>query len=200
MSPAERAFDLALALSAFSWAVLGTVNAAPMDRVTPVRLGIAALHLLVGLLVLRRERLGRLGSPSQLAAALPALVISGVALRLAPPPHLWPLPAQLVFLAGTILALISLARLGRDFSILPALRGVQTGGPYRLVRHPAYLGELLMLLGCSLAGALTEAWPVLVALPLVMLRVAAEERLLVASFAWCTYREQVRWRLLPGLW
>ncbi len=200
MSLGERAFNLALALSAWSWAALGLAHADPQDRATVVRLGIAALHLVVGSLVLWRKPQERLGSAWQLAAALPALLISGVALRLAPAPHQWPIAAQLVFLAGTALALTSLVRLGRDFSILPALRGIQTAGPYSWVRHPAYLGELLMLLSCSLAGPLGRAWPVLLALPLVMLRVRAEERVLSGSFAWCAYREQVRWRLVPGLW
>jgi len=180
--------------------VLGLLNAAPGDRWTVVRLGIAALHLLVGALVMRREPLDRLGSASQLAAALPALVISGMALRLAPAPQHWPLIAQGVFGVGTALTLVSLARLGRSFSILPALREVRTDGPYRLVRHPAYLGELLMVLGCGVAGPILNAWPLLLAVPLVMLRVRAEERLLASSYPWCAYRERVRWRLLPGLW
>lgn len=200
MSPAERAFDLTLALSAWSWAALGLVHAPADDRLSVVRLCIAALHLLVGWLVLRRRPLGRLGSAGQLVAALPALVVSGLALRLAQPPNLWPLWAQAVFLAGTVLALTSLARLGRDFSILPALREVQTAGPYALVRHPAYLGELLMVLGCALASPPLQAWPLLLALPLVMLRVGAEEHLLATSPDWCSYRDRVRWRLLPGLW
>jgi protein-S-isoprenylcysteine O-methyltransferase Ste14 len=200
MSPAERAFDLTLALSAWSWAVLGLAHAAPEDQLSVVRLCIAALHLLVGLLVLRRRPLGRLGSVAQLAAALPALVVSGLALKLAHAPHLWPVWAQAVFLVGTALTMASLVRLGRDFSILPALREIRSDGPYRLVRHPAYLGELLMVLGCALASPPLQAWPVLLALPMVMLRVGAEERLLATSLAWCSYRERVRWRLLPGLW
>ncbi len=200
MSIAERVFDWTLALSAWSWAALGLAHAAPDDRFTVVRLGIAALHLVVGGLVLRRTRLERLGDPAQLAAALPALVISGVALKLAPLPHCWPIAAQLVFGIGLVLTIASLLSLGRDFAILPALRGVQTRGPYALVRHPAYLGELMLLLACGLAGPPLHAWPVLAALPLVALRIHAEERLLERSFAWCSYREQVRWRLIPRIW
>ncbi len=197
---AERVFDLCLALSAWSWAGLGLAHAAPADRLGVVRLCIAALHLAVGALVLFRNPLGQLGSARQLAAALPALVISGLALQQAPLPHAWPAAAQLIFALGTGLVLASFAHLGRSFSILPALRDIVTGGPYRAVRHPAYLGELLMILACALAGDPLGFWPVLLAVPFVMLRIAAEERLLTASFAWCCYRERVRWRLLPGLW
>ena len=196
----ERAFDVALALSAWRWAAFGLAQASPDDRTGIVRLCIAALHLTVGGLVLFRGPLVRLGSATQLAAALPALVISGVALRLAGSPHLWPLHAQLMFLTGTGMVLASLLHLGKSFAILPALREIRTGGPYRLVRHPAYLGELLMLMACAMACSPIGAWPALVAVPMIMLRIAAEERLLSKSFGWCAYRERVRWRLLPWLW
>jgi protein-S-isoprenylcysteine O-methyltransferase Ste14 len=198
--PGERAFDLAVALSAFSWAVLGLANAPPADRTSAVRLCITVLHVAVGFLALRRRPLGRLGSPGQLAASLPALMVSGLALGNAHPPSAWPALAQLVFAGGTALALGSFVQLGTSFAVLPALREIRTGGPYRLVRHPAYLGELLMIAACALASPWRAAWPAALALPLVMLRVRAEEGLLERSFAWCTYRERVRWRLFPWLW
>jgi len=45
-------------------------------------------------------------------------------------------------LPGLLLALWSLIVLGFSFSIAPEDRGIVARGPYRLVRHPMYLGEV----------------------------------------------------------
>ena len=47
-------------------------------------------------------------------------------------------------LPGLLLALWALFALGFSFSIAPEDRGVVMRGPYRLVRHPMYLGELIL--------------------------------------------------------
>jgi protein-S-isoprenylcysteine O-methyltransferase Ste14 len=75
-----------------------------------------------------------------------------------------------------------------------------TRGPYGWVRHPIYLGWLLLVLGAApmtatrLAFATISALYVLIAIPL-------EERTLrrVADAEYSAYAHQVRWRLLPGL-
>src|SRR5690606_37173753 len=73
----------------------------------------------------------------------------GVALTLAEPPGEWPFRCEVVFVIGTGLTLITFAFLRRSFAVLPSLREVVDRGPYRLVRHPAYAGELLMVVGCA---------------------------------------------------
>jgi protein-S-isoprenylcysteine O-methyltransferase Ste14 len=79
-----------------------------------------------------------------------------------------------------------------------ASAGLQTGGPYRLVRHPLYLGWVLMVFGAArMTGdrlafaAMTTAY-LLVAIPW-------EERSLERSFgeAYRRYKTQVRWRVFP---
>jgi protein-S-isoprenylcysteine O-methyltransferase Ste14 len=62
-------------------------------------------------------------------------------------------------LAGEALAvvavtwmLVSTLALGRCFGVLPEARGLVTGGPYRLVRHPLYLGELGTCAGLVVAS------------------------------------------------
>jgi protein-S-isoprenylcysteine O-methyltransferase len=75
-------------------------------------------------------------------------------------------------------------------------------GPYRLLRHPGYLGCILMWTGASLA---TFNWLVIVLILCVILtayclRIAAEERMLLGRFGaeYEQYR-QGTWRLLPFL-
>ena len=76
--------------------------------------------------------------------------------------------------------------------------GLQITGPYRLVRHPLYLGWALALFGHPhmtgdrLAFALISTIYLIVAIPY-------EEAALVASFgdAYRRYQASVRWRLLP---
>jgi protein-S-isoprenylcysteine O-methyltransferase Ste14 len=103
--------------------------------------------------------------------------------------------------AGLLFAIASVAFLGRCFGVLPDVRGLVTHGPYRLVRHPLYLGELTASLGIVLgaqrwAPALA-AW--LICLGLQLVRTAYEERSLRAQFPEYTpYAERTK-RLIPGL-
>ena len=54
---------------------------------------------------------------------------------------------EAIQLGGVVFALVSLGTLGRSFGLVAANRGVKTGGPYGLVRHPAYTGYLIVYLG-----------------------------------------------------
>jgi protein-S-isoprenylcysteine O-methyltransferase Ste14 len=47
-------------------------------------------------------------------------------------------------------AIYALAYLRHRFSIVPEARGLVTSGPYRMVRHPIYLGEILAGFGLVL--------------------------------------------------
>ena len=101
-------------------------------------------------------------------------------------------------LPGLLLALWSLVALGFSFSIAPEDRGIVERGPYRFVRHPMYLGEILSLLGLCISANNTWNWfALLLFVRLVMVRISAEERVL-ASYEW--YRKSVRWRFIPGVW
>ncbi|MCB9924824.1 MAG: isoprenylcysteine carboxylmethyltransferase family protein [Planctomycetaceae bacterium] len=168
-------------------------------RPLAIRAAIAGLNLVVGALILIRSRAQLHGSPASCMAGIPALIIAGWAIRIAPTD--WPLQTQWLFLAGTLLAIASFVYLGRSFAILPAVRDIVTRGPYRFVRHPAYLGELLMILACCLAAQhVFSLGPILAAIPLVALRIHAEERVIATSESYTKYATQVRWRLVPLLW
>jgi protein-S-isoprenylcysteine O-methyltransferase Ste14 len=58
--------------------------------------------------------------------------------------------SDILLACGIAGALYSLSYLGRRFSIVPEARGLVTSGPYRLVRHPIYLGEIIAGVGLVL--------------------------------------------------
>ncbi len=197
----EAAFNFLLGLSVLSWAVLGLVTAGEEELTTPVRWVISALHLSVAGLLIFRGPAARHGSPAAVAMSLPGLLISGWALSAAPSPSQWPWPAQVLLTAGGLLAIVTFFYLGKSFAILPALRGIVVRGTYRLVRHPAYTGELLMIFGCVLARPVVASVAAFfLAVPLVALRIHAEEALLMTRRQYRSYAGVVRWRLVPGLW
>ncbi len=92
----------------------------------------------------------------------------------------------------------SLGFLGRSFGIVPAYRGLRTGGPYRFVRHPAYAGYTLANLGYLLENPTWwNAAVLLAATAGQLVRIHYEEALLSADPAYLAYRERTRWRLIP---
>jgi protein-S-isoprenylcysteine O-methyltransferase Ste14 len=96
--------------------------------------------------------------------------------------------------------------LGNRFSgfvaIQPGHRLV-TGGIYRIIRHPSYLGLLVMNVGASLVfrsgvGILLCA---MMLIPLIA-RIRSEEALLQSEFGaeYDAFRAKTKWRLVPGVY
>jgi protein-S-isoprenylcysteine O-methyltransferase Ste14 len=75
-------------------------------------------------------------------------------------------------------------------------------GPYALVRHPMYIGALVMLVGVPLA--LGSLWGLLAIIPMVVVLIARlldEEKFLAKNLAgYSEYQGKVRHRLLPLIW
>lgn len=161
----------------------------------------AILGLLVGVLLIVRKPPKTKGSNAQVAAALPSLIVGSLLLRLlvGAQPAWWMLA---ISASGAILSVIAFGALGKSFAVLPSRRDVVTRGPYRFLRHPAYLGQWLVMSGC--AAAADPAWLgvtlAVALLPWLGLRAMAEERLLSQDPAYVRYAQSVRWRLLPGVW
>lgn len=79
---------------------------------------------------------------------------------------------------------------------------VATGGPYRYVRHPAYIAMILFDL--ALSTLLASWWAVIaggVCALLLILRTALEDRSLQAELGgYAEYARRVHYRLVPGVW
>ncbi|HVN68146.1 MAG TPA: isoprenylcysteine carboxylmethyltransferase family protein [Candidatus Binatia bacterium] len=111
-----------------------------------------------------------------------ALVAIGGALRLAP-----------VFI------------LGNRFSGLVAIQPghtLVTGGLYGVIRHPSYLGLLLITLGWGLAfRSLAGVALTVLTVPVIVARIRSEEALLADQFGaeYAAYRARTS-RLIPGLY
>jgi protein-S-isoprenylcysteine O-methyltransferase Ste14 len=154
-----------------------------------------------------RERGGRLAVVANLSAFglfFPSLLIfsssseASMALPLA-------LSGCLLALAGAALVLGSRAELGPAWSFVPKAdqgKGLVTTGPYRLVRHPIYLGLALLAMGVALAFG---SWPALMIVlsgivPTFAWRARAEEKLLSRTFGerYAAYRQRTK-MIIPYL-
>ena len=112
---------------------------------------------------------------------------------------------SLLAIAGAVLILKSRAELGPAWSFVPMAdqgTGLVTTGPYRLVRHPIYLGLALIALGEALAFS---SWPAFLIVlcgivPTFAWRGRAEETLLGRRFgeSYALYRRQTR-MIIPHL-
>ena len=75
-------------------------------------------------------------------------------------------------------------------------------GPYRIVRHPGYAGNIPPLLGIVLA--LSSVWtliPAAVALIIMVIRTALEDQALQEELpGYREYTRRVRYRLIPGVY
>lgn len=113
----------------------------------------------------------------------------------------WPEGGLVLVMVAAALSLVSLLTLGRWFGVRPALRGLATSGPYRLVRHPMYAAYVLADIGYNL-----QEWNwgtallVLAGWASLLYRIRAEERVLSRHPDWPGYVALVRYRLLPGLY
>lgn len=110
------------------------------------------------------------------------------------------LAADLLLVAGTGWSVWSLRHLGRNLSVIAQARAVCGRGPYRFVRHPLYLGEIVSCLGLALAAGRAIAfclWAVLVLMQAY--RAVREEQVLLRALpGYRDYRARTA-ALLPGV-
>jgi protein-S-isoprenylcysteine O-methyltransferase Ste14 len=193
---AADAADAARAVSAF---------ATHMD----LRLALLALHAVLRTAVAlafafftaqRSEPRRRARGPvAFLACAVAMLAVVPVAGPGAGTPSALLLAGDAVAAGGSLWIFASVLALGRCFSVLPEARGLITRGPYRLVRHPVYLGEIVALAGLTIAApALGHLAILAVFVAAQLTRMRLEEAALTEAFPeYAAYAARTR-RLLPA--
>lgn len=109
-----------------------------------------------------------------------------------------------LFVAGWWLA--GYAALSNAFALLVIRHQdgqvVVTTGPYRLVRHPIYLGGILVMIGESLwLRSVLALAAAIVPTAILGVRIVFEERFLTQHISdYASYVARVRYRLLPLVW
>jgi protein-S-isoprenylcysteine O-methyltransferase Ste14 len=79
---------------------------------------------------------------------------------------------------------------------------VVSDGPYQLVRHPAYSGAILLVLGAPIMlGSWWALIPGVICAVLMIVRTALEDKTLQAELpGYQEYTQRTRYHLLPGVW
>ena len=188
---------------AIVWLAFAAANFAQWratDR--PVGLGMMVLELMIAVLFfVRRDS----WATSRAPLAWIATTFGGWGM-LAARPHFAPVfhLETLWFgmqLGGAVAAAISLGVLGRSFGLVAANRGIRTSGPYRIVRHPAYVSYVFTDVGYTLENpSIRNVALLALVLSFQLARIHTEEDCLRADPQYRRYCERTRYRLLPGFW
>lgn len=110
-----------------------------------------------------------------------------------------PVPiAEWGLMLGSALQIAGVLSLNRSFAVVPALRELKCRGMYSLVRHPIYTSYLITFV-FYLAGNFSTRNVIIVfaSVCLMLVRIHFEERHLALTAEYRSYRDRVRWRLIP---
>ncbi|CAJ0888741.1 hypothetical protein AMST5_03903 [freshwater sediment metagenome] len=209
----ERLWDLAAAAPLILWFGLGAAGCSikildllkTQSGAIAVLVQIASLIfflLAITLLIIRRPAIRKAGGIGPRLAGFLGCVtpLSVLALPRAEVSHTTDAFLSALGFVGIVGSIYAMLWLGRSFSVLPQARGLVTDGPYRVVRHPLYLAEFLVIF--SRAFELAQPWPLLVIVLAVgsqLARMYYEERILSEEFP--AYQDYMRHtaRLIPGV-
>jgi len=110
-----------------------------------------------------------------------------------------------MILIGAVIRMVAIASLKRNFSGLLRIRDGHTlvkNGIYRWIRHPAYLGAIILFLGIPvMASSLIGFLVMFLLVPYLLHRIKLEERMLAERFG-AEYEEYIRQskKLIPYLY
>jgi protein-S-isoprenylcysteine O-methyltransferase Ste14 len=156
---------------------------------------------LVVVMTILRRRTGIVDRSAAAAVVTTLSLVGPTMLRVVAGAGLLPdMLTAVVSSVGLLIVIAGKITLGRSFGIVPANRGVVSGGPYEFVRHPIYAGYLLS--HAAFACAYPTAWNVSVIVlcdTALIVRALYEEKLLKADGAYQSYCERVGWHIVPGL-
>jgi protein-S-isoprenylcysteine O-methyltransferase Ste14 len=78
---------------------------------------------------------------------------------------------------------------------------IQTG-PYRIVRHPMYLGTMVMYFTAPIAlGSYWALIPALLIIPILIARIVNEEKVLEKELlGYSEFQKKTKYRIIPGVW
>ena len=111
------------------------------------------------------------------------------------------LVGDIVLVFGFVAQILALASLNRSFGLLPALRGVKSGGLYGWVRHPLYAAYVIIFIGYLINNqSLANVAVILFGITFLVMRIHYEEDLLIQQADYAHYVNQTRWRLIPTVW
>jgi len=188
----------------FLWREWGALEAAQGWLKVSAHVGTMLFLALIAVMTLARRRPVRKaeGWLPRMAALAGLLMLYGLLLfPRAAPDALWDAAALALLVAGHFLCAVTLAQLGRSFSVMPEARTLVTAGLYSRIRHPLYMAEAVATLGVFLQyRSLGAALLVAAQFAVQLWRMHEEEKVLDAQFPdYAGYRARTA-RLVPGVY
>ena len=105
-----------------------------------------------------------------------------------------------IMTCGMLFSIYSLKTLGRSFGITPQARALVQTGPYRFIRHPLYLGEIVAFGGAVLTGfTITKLGIFLLLTVIQSYRAVQEEKLLEETIPEYAAYKAATTRFIPGV-
>ena len=196
------AIQAELTYAGFQQAVAGVPDRAEVMYLVNRVLTIGFFTFLLAIYAVRSRAIAHDHNPFAIAVALVgSFILYGIFLipGQARSTDVWVLASSDMLLAGGMTwALYSLSHLRNRFSIVPEARGLVTSGPYRFVRHPIYLGEIVAGFGLVLPTLFTlHAIVFVIFLSAQLARTHYEERMLRRVYpAYAGYAGRTH-RLIP---
>jgi protein-S-isoprenylcysteine O-methyltransferase Ste14 len=200
MKKDEYILNLFIGISIVIWGIIGLYDGV-IGQFSIVRFCSSFLNLCIGLFFIFRSPIIKSGSNFSILISIPSFLCGGLLFKMAHPFDTWPLLLEITFVIGVLFALISFLYLGKNFAIFPSLRSISLKGPYRCVRHPCYISELVMTFSCCMAHVSFCTITVFILFILFLyFRIEEEEKLLSNSAIYVNYKSNVKWKLIPYIW